>query len=180
MRSDPLALGTQPLKQDFAPANPSIAIPNAIRLYSEGVPLDFTGDSAEFLPALGLQLVNPQANYVHAARFGIAPNERPTNDGLFTANWSVDVLVGPNGLQADMEGAASEFRTAFPSGVLVKHGTATVIVADGVIQESSSSVDGISVQLQYEVTACGKRYASPPRRSTMRSMRAPPSPAMAP
>ncbi len=154
LRMDPLGLGLQPLGQELQLTASSIPISDPILLYAEGIPLNFAGDSAAFSPGIDLSLTNPHAEYIHHARFMVAPGERPGNDGLFNTNWTVNATVTASGLQAGLQGDASEYQSLFPYGANIKHGRVTISITDGQIQSSVSAVDGIDIQLQTEVSAC--------------------------
>ena len=161
-RTDPIDLGNQPLDQNIGPQSSSITIADPIRLYNEGIPLYFNGDSAVFSPSDGLSLVNPTMNYIHSGRFSVALGERPTNDGMFKTAWNnkSDVVVTPTGLRTELKGQSETYKPAFPYGAQITHGDIELAIADGVIDPASSSTASMEVELTSKISACSGSEAS--------------------
>ncbi|MBZ0254665.1 hypothetical protein K8I31_01295, partial [bacterium] len=155
-RTTPIFLGTQPLDSSISLSNSSIAMSDSISLYTEGLPF-YVGDSSfAFEPANGFVLSNARTEYIHAARYRVAPGERPSNDGLFNSNLKPvgTVTVTPDGLQGVFGGSPRSYQPAFPSSTTVTHGNVRVDIADSVINSTSSNIASLEVEMKVETQGC--------------------------
>ena len=155
-RTVPIYLGRQPLDSTITLTRSSIAMSDSISLYTEGLPFYVADSSFAFEPLNGFVLSTPRTEYIHAARFRVAPGERATNDGLFNNTMTAlgTVTVTPHGLQGEFEGAADNYKPAFPLSTTVAHGNTHVVISDSAIQSASSSFDLMEIEMTVETQGC--------------------------
>ncbi|MDP8245464.1 MAG: hypothetical protein P9L94_15375 [Candidatus Hinthialibacter antarcticus] len=155
-RTVPISLGRQSLDSVIKLASSSIAMTDSISLYIEGLPFYVADSTFAFEPANGLVLSAAKSEYIHAARFRVAPGERASNDGLFNNNLKSlgTATVTPEGLQGGFGGSARSYMPAFPLASTVAHGSTHVEISNSVINGASSYVDTLEVEITVETQGC--------------------------
>lgn len=152
------ALGNQRLTQTMQLASASVNSTLDLEFASETLAFVVTTTGQRFDYTRGLILENPQARYRFADHFnaGYGPGKRASNDGNFQGAlaFSGDVVIGPGGLDAQLDADPLNYQTSFPYKADLALQAANYEIGDSRVRTAGSSAAGGDVKMTVETSSC--------------------------